>query len=121
MILVPVEVRSSTIHGLGCFLTAPVQKGTVVMNWDAREDYSLTPEQYDALPEPLRRHLDHYVWLYRGQYYGTSGLGRFTNHSKTPNLVFDPALEATVAAKDIEIGEELTEDYGQYDASFTGF
>lgn len=119
MVLVRAEARPSAIHGLGLFTLEPIPKGQQVTNWDPMHDYVLSEVHYKSLPKGLRRVLDPYVWLKNGLYYGTSGVSRYTNHSSTPNLVIGGDGLSTFAARDIAAGEELTEDYGQYDESFT--
>lgn len=118
MILVPAEARPSPIHGLGCFALEDVRAGTVVARWTMERDYVLTPKEWLTLPYRLRLFLEPFVWIGEdGWTHGTSDVGRFTNHSTTPNLRYERGC-GMIAARDISVGEEFTEDYGEYDASF---
>jgi len=119
MLRVKVELRPSAIHGLGVFTVGALAAGTVVAGWDATEDFVLTAAEYRALPPGLVRLLAPYVWTdAAGRVYGTADEGRFTNHSETPNLRHEAQSGLMVAARDIAAGEELTENYEEYDAAF---
>ncbi|GJM38130.1 MAG: hypothetical protein DHS20C19_14970 [Acidimicrobiales bacterium] len=94
-----VESRPSSIHGEGVFATATIAEGDLVGSYegdpaDADGTYVLWVETDD------------------GGWDGIDGTGvlRFLNHSRTPNVEFDgPEL---YALRDIAAGEELLFDYG---------
>lgn len=119
MILVKVVVRPSRIHGLGVFAVEPIPAGTPISRWTPGVDYVLTEDRWQALPETLRGFLAEFCWLGRdGRHYGSVDDGRFMNHSATPNVSYDPATEGSYANRDIVMGEELTENYGEFDKLF---
>jgi len=119
VILVPVAIRPSRIHGLGVFAVEPIPAGTPVMRWTPGTDYVLTKQERQALPLELRKFLIEFMWVGDdGRYYGSVDAGRFTNHSSTANLSFDRATGGSFANRDIDIGEELTENYGEFDDEF---
>jgi hypothetical protein len=124
------EVRQSALPGagLGLFATRPIPRGVVW--WKATPDncVCVTRRQYEIL---LRSHLASSAWscefLNAIQMFGyinddTNELvvaiddSRFVNHSGDPNSMSapdDPNNQA-MAARDIEPGEEITEDYRTY-------
>jgi SET domain-containing protein len=95
-----VEARASEIHGTGVFALAEIAEGTFIGEYegdatDVDGTYVLWIEDDDA-----------------GSWRGIDGTGvlRFLNHSRTPNVEFDgPQLHALC---DIAAGEELCFDYG---------
>ncbi len=122
MILVPVDVRPSPIHGLGLFATKPIAHGAPVARWTPGIDYRLTTAEYDVLPQGLRAFLWDFLWLGPdGWHYGTSGDSRYINHARPANLTWDEATKTSCANRNIATGEELTEDYAQFDALFASY
>lgn len=119
MLLVKTEVRPSSIHGLGLFAQEWIATGTPVSRWMAKHDYMLTRDEWWALPDRLREFLYDFVWYgLKGKVYGTVDNGRFTNHSAKPNLRWDARTKTMSAARDIAAGEELTENYAEFDKGF---
>lgn len=121
MLLVKAEARRSPIHGLGCFALQPIKKGTHIARWTEGHDMRLTPAEWSALPTRLQEFLYIHWWTRDDGWYGTFDEGRFTNHSKTPNMLWDDATKTSYAARDIEVGEELTEDYENFDGEFAAY
>lgn len=122
MLLVKAEARRSSVHGLGLFAVEPIKKGTPVARWTEGHDMRMTPVEWAALPHRVRDWLYIHWWTRDdGNWYGTCDDGRFTNHSTTPNMLWDDAEKTSFACRDIEAGEELTEDYGDFDASFAEY
>jgi SET domain-containing protein len=114
-----VEVRRSSIHGLGIFATKPIGKGEPVTGWRAEKDFVLTEAEWAALPENLRKYLHTFCWRsHDGRQYGSHDDSRFTNHSTVPTLIYVEADCTSYAARDIVADEELTEDYEAFDAAF---
>ena len=120
MILVPVEVRPSGIHGNGIFATAPIPKGTPFWRYTPGFDQAYSPTEWAAMPEVTRNFLRHFAYFdSQIQRMILSGdHARFMNHSSTPNTGTLPDAEppvVTVTLDDIEAGEELTCDYWAFD------
>jgi SET domain-containing protein len=96
-----VEARSSEIHGTGVFATTAIAGGSLIGTYEG------DPTDVDGT---------HVLWIEddeRGSWSGIDGTGvlRFLNHSRTPNVEFDgPEL---YAVRDIAPGEELLFDYGE--------
>lgn len=117
MLLVPVAVRGSPIHGLGAFAVAPIPAGTEVWCFTPGFDLDLDPAVLETQPPHARRMLLHYGYVdpRLGRFILCCDDARFINHCDSPNLVADHALDrygVDCAARDIEPGEELTIDYG---------
>ena len=90
------------------------------MRWTEGRDYSFTREEWNALPAGLRAVVADFTWVGSDdRIYGSCDDGRFTNHSHTPNLI--QTSHGSVALRDIEVGEELLEDYEAFDADFRSY
>lgn len=113
MLLVPTEIRPSPIHGIGLFAKEFIAKGTIVWRFDSRIDRIYSEEELSHLPPLAQEHMDHFAFYYKaaGLWIACGDNGRFVNHSDTPNLVSGDGFDQTRAARDIQPGEELTDDY----------
>ena len=122
MLLVPVRVDRSEIHGLGLFALKPLAAGTPVWRFEPGFDRRFSSDAFQSLPEPAQRHLQHYGYLdaVDGTWVLNGDLTIFMNHSPHPTtgappLGPDPAIE-TIALTDLAAGQELTCDYRTFDA-----
>jgi len=117
MLLVRTELKFSSTHGLGVFAAEFIPKGTRV--WEYREgfDHRVSKDFVEALPEPARSTLCHYSAFWGGGYVISADNARFLNHSQTPNLQTFAQPDVDVSLRDIEVGEELLEDYREFDES----
>ncbi len=97
--------------GFGVVATAFIPKGTIVWVLD-KLDRTFTPEQVSAFEAPYRKILETYCYRDRD---GNSVLcwdhGRFVNHSFRSNCLTS-SYDFELAIRDIQPGEELTDDYG---------
>jgi SET domain-containing protein len=107
-------IRSSSLHGAGVYTTAPIRRGTQVLEYTGPR---LTTEQTDGL------YADSEVTYLYGMADGKTvidgfGMAAFVNHSCQPNCEADQIENRVwiIAVRDIAAGEELTYDYNIYDA-----
>lgn len=81
----------------------------------------LTADEIRALPEILQVHMAKYAWKSKksGLYCLASDNGKFCNHDLDPNAVSQYiSVEQEVvtrAVRDIHSGEEITENYSQFE------
>lgn len=120
MLLVPSYVAPSTINGYGCFAADGVRKGSVVWRYEPLVDITIDQEAYSAMSHALRACLAKYGWRSGDVRYLAGDNARFINHQAFPNLVEDPATGDMIAASDIQLAEELTENYS-YDDDFDSY
>jgi uncharacterized protein len=125
MLLVRTTVRRSQVHGLGLFAEEFILKGTVVWRFDGRVDRRYNEGQLVALPEEEQERLRTFCYLNpRTRLYVYCGdNARYINHSEQPNtkdLGFEEGVfegeGITIAARDIQPGEEILSDYRSFDA-----
>ena len=124
MLLVKTKIDRSNIHGIGLFADEYIVKGTKVWEFTPNFDLKFTKEEIDNLPEKVRQYLEMYAWLSKqsGKYCFSSDNGKYFNHSKNNNVesyYFDNCDEVmTYALKDINIGEELLDNYESFEEGF---
>mmetsp|Transcript_15587 Transcript_15587/g.22907 ORF Transcript_15587/g.22907 Transcript_15587/m.22907 type:complete len:160 (-) Transcript_15587:61-540(-) len=117
--IVPIEIRQVEGKGLGVFAASDIAKDTLV--WRPHL-VQMIPK--DVIAETLRQKpYDEAHVLLRQSFVAPSNLdhlcvnqndnGRFTNHSKSPNIrACEDASEGSFALRNISSGEEITCDYG---------
>ncbi|MBI1857349.1 SET domain-containing protein [Candidatus Saccharibacteria bacterium] len=124
MYVVPVKVAKSNIDGSGVFAEANIAKNTIVWIYKDGHDIALTPNEYNLLSTEKKDVLEKTAYLSPW-----SGLwvfppdndpAQFTNHSPKNNLsvVYDSKVSTEpyfVANKDIRSGDELTNNYHDFD------
>ena len=115
MLRVSTYVAPSRISGVGLFAAQRIRKGTRIWEFTDGVDWLLTSAELDAFPEPFRGRLRHYVYLDdEGRYVLCGDNAKFMNHDAAPNCTDrDPCF--TIALRTIEVGEELTCDYREFD------
>jgi SET domain-containing protein len=106
-------IRSSRIHAAGCYTTAPIKKGTKIVEYTGPR---LKPEDcmdmYDNHESTYLFGMEGDKWVIDGH-----GTAAFLNHSCDPNCETDEVDGHVwiVALRDIAPEEELTYDYNLYD------
>lgn len=125
MLLVPVRVDRSEIHGFGVFATEGIAAGTPVWQFTAGFDLDLDPGVLENLPAHFRGRLLHYGYIdpRLNRYILCCDDARFLNHSDHPNLRSEFTTDRygiDVAVRDIAAGDELTVDYGIVEGSLPG-
>lgn len=97
--------------GYGVFATQRIPKGTIVWTLD-QLDRIITREEASRITGANWVNLDKYTFNNRnGDYVFCWDLTRYVNHSFEPNSMLT-SMDFEVAIKDIEIGDEITNDYG---------
>lgn len=102
--------------GYGVVAKKMIAKGTITWVLDEL-DREFTPQEVEALSEPIKNTLD--VYAYRnsaGNFILCWDNGRFVNHSFNSNCI-STAYDFEIAVRDIEPGEQLTDDYGYLNIS----
>jgi hypothetical protein len=106
-------IRHSKIDSEGCYATAPIKKGAVVVEYTGPR---ITIKEADALYDDHPR--TYLFGLSDGKHViDGEGVAAFINHSCDPNCEADENKGRVwiIAIRDIEAGEELTYDYNLYD------
>ena len=109
MLLVKTEIKQSEIHGTGLFANEFIAKGAVIFK-ESLFTKHFTEDEYNSLPELQKQFIAHYCYFLGGVWRCSMDNDRFTNHSDTPNTI-EQDYYTTIAAVDINIGDEITADY----------
>jgi SET domain-containing protein len=119
MLLVEARLGRSPIHGWGVFARQRIPAGTRTWEFMPEVDQLIDPAAVEGAREDLRSLLVHYTYLHpilkRRVLCGD--IAKFMNHSETPNIqgTHEPSGGHDVALRDIEVGEELTVDYREFE------
>jgi SET domain-containing protein len=113
MLLIKTRLGPSTIHGIGVFADEDIPKGKLVWSFNPLIDRALTREEIEGLPALAQEFIKIYGFYRDDKCVLCGDYGKFVNHSSTPNL--EPPEDESFALRDIKRGEELTEDYDNYD------
>lgn len=99
--------------GYGIFATKKIPQGTIT--WVKDElDRVFKPEEVKKLSPANYENLMKYTYRDRhGDYFFCWDLTRYVNHSYHPNSMLT-AMGFEIAIKDIEVGDEMTNDYGSF-------
>ena len=97
--------------GWGVFATRLIPRGTITWALDAL-DQRFSPDAIAELPAYARELLDKYSYVDgRGDHILCWDNARFYNHSCAANCL-SVGYDFEIAVRDIQAGEELTDDYG---------
>jgi SET domain-containing protein len=121
MLLVKTKAKESPIHGLGLFADQFIPKGTDIWRFTPGFDQKFTREEILAFPEALQIYLYKYSWRSKKSklYCFSSDDGKYFNHSENPNCLSEyrdnEEEVVTIAQRDIQQGEELTDNYSSFE------
>lgn len=116
MLLIKTKLGLSTIHGIGLFADQLIPKDTIVWQHNDLIDRVYRYDQLENMPDIIQQTLNNYGWREDEYFIMPGDNARFTNHSITPNC--EPAPGISIAIRDIQIGEEITENYSSFDEDF---
>ena len=111
---------SKVVDGRGVFTEEFIPKGAVV--WQFREKDHIcwrTEEEFDAWAKnKTETEIDDclmHLYCEKGVAILITDGTQYINHSLQPNLVADNERMCSIAARDIQPGEEILENYGEYE------
>ncbi|MFY9620648.1 MAG: SET domain-containing protein [Pyrinomonadaceae bacterium] len=115
MLLVRTELKASRIHGYGLFAAERIAAGRVIWRFTPGLDAAVPLESIASQPSIIRDFINRYCSLDppRNRFVVYMDDTRFINHSFQPNVWLDQEHDILVASRDIEAGEEITEDYSE--------
>ncbi len=114
MFHVKVIVKESGVHGLGLFADEPIAQEQLVYTSNPDLDLVLSKAAFEMLAPEEQAHIAHYGFKdTMGFWHLAHDDIRFCNHSKNGNVTLTE--EGIVATRDIDKGEELLQDYGEFE------
>jgi len=115
MLLVKTYLARSTIHGLGVFAGEYIRKGTKVWRFVDGFDRAYSPKAFARLPKAARDYIKHHGYRVDGEILLTVDHDHHINHSEDPNTYWSNGY--IVARRSIRKGQEITNDYREFDAA----
>jgi uncharacterized protein len=110
MLTVRTYIDKSSVHGFGLFAAEFIPKDKLIWELDVVLDLIIKQDKYEKLPLLAKEYFDWFGYYSesRGGWILCFDNARFVNHSKSPNTY---GVGNTIALQDIQIGEEITENY----------
>lgn len=119
MIHIRYKLDTSAIHGIGIFADQDIQEGQVIYTASPVLDVNITQDQFDSLTEEEKREITYWgFWIESEKVWHVDfDNSKFINHSFTPSTKqdFSHPEAYLVAMRDISSGEELTQNYLDFD------
>ena len=116
MLLVRTYLDRSAIHGLGVFAGEFIRKGTKVWRFVEGFDRAYSPKQFARLPKPAKDFIRFHGYRVDGEIILTADHDCHMNHSDDPNTYLHNGY--AIARRNIRKGEEITNDYREFDPGF---
>ena len=119
MIHIKYKLNTSDHHGIGLFADQEIKKGELIYTPSPLLDVNLTQEQFDSLDEKERQEMR--WWGYfdatSQKWHVDFDVTHFINHSYEGTVTQDPNHTDAylVATRDIRTGEELTQNYLEFE------
>lgn len=116
MFTIKTYLDKSKISGTGVFADEPIKEGELIWRFVEKFDLKLTEDEFQQMPEIAKEFVLHfgYYSTKEGGYIVCIDNAKYTNHSETPNVKMIDELNS-IAIKNIEKGEEITENYFDFD------
>lgn len=126
MLLVKTKILPSSIAWIGLFADQFIPTWTEIRRFTPWFDLKFSKEEITKFPALLQEHFETYSRLSKksGMYCFSSDHGKFFNHSATNNNILSAYYDneeevVTKAIRDIQIGEELLDNYGSFEQGFS--
>ena len=116
MLLVKTYLGKSRIHGTGVFAAQFIRKGTKIWRFVEGFDRAWWPREFARLPKAARDFIRHHGYRVDGEILLTVDHDRHMNHSDKPNTYLKNGY--AIARRNIRKGEEITNDYREFDLAF---
>ncbi len=121
MIHIDYKLKTSELHGIGLFTAQNIKQGEVIYTASPILDLNITREQFDLLEQKEK---DEILWWGffdepSQMWHVDFDVSKFINHSYEPSVTQDSNHDEAylVAARDINPGEELTQNYLEFETA----
>jgi hypothetical protein len=111
MLYVKTELKPSGIEGNGLFAAERISASQVIWAFTLGLDVVFPRALLKTLPSVPQDFVNKYCSRDGECLIVYADNARFINHSRQPNTKWDEEASVLRAARDIEVGEEITEDY----------
>jgi SET domain-containing protein len=117
MLKIKTKLKESNIlgAGIGLFSNEFIAKDTIIWEFTHNIDKCYTEDEFSKFNELEKEFMTTYCFMFNKLYILCTDNARFFNHSDTPNCYSsefnEQSLGYTKALRDIQIGEELLDNY----------
>ncbi|MFA5945768.1 MAG: SET domain-containing protein [Patescibacteria group bacterium] len=119
MLHIKYKLAPSIHHGIGLFADQNIQKNQLIYSASPLLDVNISPEEFSKLSLSEQAEISYWGFLDKqsGLWHVDFDVSKFINHSSAPNITQDPISTETrlIALKDISAGEELTQNYLEFE------
>lgn len=119
MLHITTFLGESAVHGIGLFAGEDIAKDTLIYEPSPDIDLMLDQQSFEKLRTEEKAHIQHYGFFDHYTQRWTLAFDdiRFCNHSLQPNMKAFGAGKAckVIALRDIVAGEELTQNYEDFE------
>jgi SET domain-containing protein len=120
MIHISYKLKASELHGVGLFANEDVKSGQLIYTASPLLDLNITQKQFDSLD---KKEQDEILWWGffdqpSQMWHVDFDVSKFINHSYDATVTQDEQHDEAylVAARDITVGEELTQNYLEFES-----
>lgn len=120
MIHITYKLKESGLHGIGLFTDQDISAGDLIYTASPLLDLNITQKQFDTLSKKEKSEI--LWWGFFDEpsqmWHVDFDVSKFINHSYNANLTQDDNHDEAylVATKDIKNGEELTQNYLEFES-----
>ncbi len=117
MFLKSYYLGKSEIHGIGIFANEDIKEGEIIWTPSKEFTYHFDEKQLISLPKSDQDMVRHYGYFHKDLrvWHFSAEDSRYINHSKNPTVKRTVVGDGIFAIRDIQIGEELTQDYEDFE------
>ena len=120
MIHIKYRLKHSDLHGIGLFSDQDIRKGDLIYTASPLLDVDITQEQFDSLDEKEKDEIRWWGFFDKPSHHWhvDFDVSKFINHSYNPTVTQDQDHSDAylLATKDISKGEELTQNYLEFES-----
>ncbi len=119
MIHIKYKLNTSKFHGIGLFADEDIKKGELIYTASPLLDVNITQAEFDSLSDKEKSEIKYWgFWIEAEKVWHVDfDVSKFINHEKEGTVTQDANhVDAyLVAARDIAAGEELTQNYLEFE------
>ncbi|MBI1308449.1 MAG: SET domain-containing protein-lysine N-methyltransferase [Proteobacteria bacterium] len=119
MMHVQYKLDKSPLHGIGLFAAQPIKQGALIYSASPILDVNISSEQFESLTEAEKSEVRFWgFWIEDEQVWHVDfDVSKFINHDRNSTVTQDGDHKDAylVATRDIKSGEELTQNYLEFE------
>lgn len=120
MIHIKYKLKASDLHGIGLFADQDIKKGELIYTASPVLDVNISEEQFGELDEKEKKEVQYWGFYIESEklWHVDFDVSRFVNHSFDATVTQDKNYTDAylIAAKDVKFGEELTQNYLEFES-----